>query len=309
MTKPTTQPCANCRCLAIRVPHLLRKLWRGLGALWLVLAVCLPVYCCEVPWHHQPKIDILNVSTLPQKTPRRLVNDRGCGQLCKGELAMEVYHSVWLDATETGRRFGKWTALGHAFQIRELPSRKYRVLHVCECDCGAINLVARDNLRAGRSSCCKSCSLKRFTTHGMSKLPEYRVYSGMIGRCRNPQCPGFSGYGGRGITVCQRWLDSFANFFDDMGPRPTPKHEIDRIDNDGNYEPGNCRWVTRLVNSRNTRQNQYVEYSGKRMTISELSAETGVLYSRLRSRILVLGWPVEDAVSVPRGTKREVFNA
>ena len=86
--------------------------------------------------------------------------------------------------------------------------------------------------------------------HGMSKYPEYLVWKGMKSRCYNPNMDFYMNYGGRGISVCYRWVNSFSNFYEDMGPRPTPKHQIDRIDNDSNYEPGNCRWVTPVENNR-----------------------------------------------------------
>jgi len=96
---------------------------------------------------------------------------------------------------------------------------------------------------------------KELSMHGLSSLPEYGVWSHMKERCNNPQNKSYKNYGGRGIKVCERWEKSFLYFFQDMGKRPSNKHEIDRIDNDGNYEPDNCRWTTRLSNARNKRNN------------------------------------------------------
>ena len=85
-------------------------------------------------------------------------------------------------------------------------------------------------------------------------IPGYNSWCSMKKRCYNPNISDFKNYGGRGIKVCDRWRDSFDNFYEDMGPKPTPDHQIDRIDNDGNYEPGNCRWTTRSENQHNKRQ-------------------------------------------------------
>lgn len=116
-------------------------------------------------------------------------------------------------------------------------------------------------------------------------------------RCRNPNNPRWHQYGGRGIKVCDRW-ESFEAFYEDVGPRPTPEHSLDRIDNDGDYAPENCRWATRDEQNTNKRCNVRVPYNGAHLTIAELSKEVGVPYALLHKRIW-RGWSVERAVSEP----------
>ena len=136
---------------------------------------------------------------------------------------------------------------------------------------------------------------KRGITHGKSEWPEYGVWVAMKTRCEsNPH------YKGRGITVCERWLNSFEAFIEDMGRRPEVGYDLDRKDNDGNYEKSNCRWVTRRINSRNKQNTRYVTYRGKRKRLVELVEESGlsyhVVYGRLR-----LGWSIEDTLRTPVG--------
>ncbi len=121
----------------------------------------------------------------------------------------------------------------------------------------------------------------------------------MIQRCTNPRNASFKHYGGRGIRVCDKWRGSFESFFVAMGPRPTPKHSLDRRDNGGNYEPDNCRWATPEEQQRNTRKNRIVEAFGERKTMTEWSQERGVPIDTLWRRLTVWKWDPERAVSEP----------
>lgn len=120
--------------------------------------------------------------------------------------------------------------------------------------------------------------------HGKYGSPEHRAWSSMIRRCTNPTQRAYKNYGGRGIVVCERWLKSFECFLEDMGRLP-PDHTLDRIDNDGNYEPGNCRWATKTTQANNTRRNHFIEHAGRRQTIAEWAMEIGVKHATLKRRI------------------------
>ena len=126
--------------------------------------------------------------------------------------------------------------------------------------------------------------------------PEYNSWCAMKQRCYYKSNNRYDRYGGRGIVVCDRWKTNFQNFLEDMGKRPSPKHSIDRINNDGNYEPSNCRWASNLEQSNN-RSNRIIDYNGLSLTIREWSSKLGISYKTLRQRIFVYNWPVDKAIN------------
>jgi len=133
-------------------------------------------------------------------------------------------------------------------------------------------------------------------SHGMNKTPIYEIWCGMIKRCSNKNSNSYHNYGGRGISVCDEWL-KFDNFYRDMGDRPE-NASIDRINMNGNYEPGNCRWATRKEQSRNTRSNNLVEFNGETKCLTEWAEQVGVKVATLWNR-LNSGWDIDKALTTP----------
>ena len=180
-------------------------------------------------------------------------------------------------------------------------------LVACQCDCGNVVNVPATYVRTGKRVSC-GCGKNYYSTHGHSKnriiSRTYRAWSNMITRCTrlSEDDKDFKSYQGRGICVCDQWF-SFAAFLQDMGECPSGL-EIDRIDVNGHYEPGNCRWVDNRTQARNKRNNHVVELHGDRMTIAELADRTGIKYRTLMTRIVQLGWTVEMAVTTPVGSAR-----
>lgn len=144
--------------------------------------------------------------------------------------------------------------------------------------------------------------IRPYKMHGLSYAPDFYTWKSMMSRCRDPKNPSYHHYGARGIRVCQRWIESPQAFFDDMGPRPSSRHSLDRIDNDGNYEPGNCRWATPQQQMVNRRVNRHVTHDGVTRTISEWASSVGMSRGVLRHRI-ALGWDFAKALSTPSRRK------
>ena len=186
----------------------------------------------------------------------------------------------------TNQKFGRLTAIQlvgytkHSKQLWEF-----------YCDCGAVTTKAANTVvsdaKKGRSP---GCGCKQFygnrRTHGQHGTPEYIIWKGLRQRCNDTSHISYHNYGGRGIKVCARW-DNFEAFLADMGPRPSPKHTIDRRENDGDYCPGNCFWATRKVQSRNKRTNRLLTHDGQTMTVTDWAAKLGIkrdtLFARLNS--------------------------
>jgi len=195
----------------------------------------------------------------------------------------------------TGHVFGRLTVL--AFDHIKI----HRYLWRCRCSCGNIAIVNTSDLRTGNTQSCGCLQAENRTkatrTHGMRQSCEYHTWLDMNARCSNSRRTDFHNYGGRGIHVCARWRD-FAAFYADMGPRPSPQHTIDRIDNDGPYAPDNCRWATRQEQIVNKRNNHRVTFQGRTLTISQWAAELDLRFSTLLGRFRS-GWSTERALTTP----------
>lgn len=181
---------------------------------------------------------------------------------------------------------------------------------LCKCKCGIVKSVHAHSIRIGESTSCgcfRSELIRiRKTTHGLTNTPTYHCWANMRQRCEDSNCIPYKNYGGRGIKVCDRWLD-FENFLADMGFKPSPMLSIERIDVNGNYEPGNCRWATKLEQANNRRTNVWVEKDGIRLTVAQWEKKLGFSKGLVKMRIRN-GWtPIESVTLAPskRGCRKE----
>lgn len=177
----------------------------------------------------------------------------------------------------SGLKFGRWTV------IRCLGPRNNKLLWECRCDCGNTGSVIGSNLVRGLSVSCGCYRVECNVTHGKARTPEYAVWDAARRRCFKPSDMHYPTYGGRGITMCPEWRNSFQAFYEYMGPRPKG-HSLDRIDNNGNYEPGNVRWATTQVQIRNRRITIRVTHQGETLSLAEWSEKTGIAYGTLVAR-------------------------
>jgi hypothetical protein len=193
-----------------------------------------------------------------------------------------------------GQRFGKWLVLNQGDR-----RANSQVLWLCRCDCGNEREIRGGTLRQGLSKSCGAC-LERTPNlkHGLSRTRGYHVWRQMIDRCENSGNKDFHHYGGRGIEVCARWRNGVEAFITDMG-MPADGLTLDRIDVNGSYEPGNCRWVSHKEQTRNARSNIQLTHEGKTQCLGAWAEELGMKYSTLYGRVVTRGWPADQALTTP----------
>jgi hypothetical protein len=198
-----------------------------------------------------------------------------------------------------GQRFGLLTVIQEVDQGKRNARR-----FLMRCDCGNQKIIPMVNMRIGDTTSCGCVHKKQMSQrnyrHGKRHTSIYHRWLCIKDRCTNPNNKSYKRYGGRGIGICKEWSDSFQAFYDYLGDPPFPKADIDRIDNHGKYEPGNVRWVTRMVNSNNTRQNVRYAWQGQQRTLRELSDMSGIKYQALNDR-LKRGWTMQEAMNIPAG--------
>lgn len=194
------------------------------------------------------------------------------------------------------QRFGRLVVLERA------PNKSHgNTLWRCRCDCGAEVMVQGASLRSGRAVSCGCFAVEQRTTHGMANSLTYTTWAQMKARCLNPEHKSYANYGGRGIQVCREWLE-FGQFFADMGRKPKGA-SLDRIDNDGHYEPGNCRWATNTQQARNRRKTRHYTMDGKTLTRGEWAARYDLSRETLIGR-LNRGWPLRKALTTPPDSRK-----
>lgn len=200
-----------------------------------------------------------------------------------------------------GARFGPFTVLVRG------GADKHGRRWLCSCDyCDETRTLTGTQLRSGKLKSCGclwiAASSAAKITHGEAGYEyltvEYKTWVQMIGRCENPNLERYPQYGGRGISVCARWRHSYETFLADMGRRPSDKCSIDRIDNDGNYEPGNCRWATRREQQNNTSTTRYITFRGQTAPVTTWASRLGVTAASIRQR-LNKGWSVDRTLTEP----------
>ena len=201
-----------------------------------------------------------------------------------------------------GARFGRLIIESQTRTVR------HNRVWLCLCDCGNRKEIIEYNLKSGHTKSCgclsRDSTASRFTEHGKCATPEYWAWSNMIQRCTNPKNKRYKQYGARGITVCEPWRSSFTVFLRDIGQKPSPRHTLERINNDGNYEPSNCKWATYKEQSQNQRFRFLpLTFDNKPITVQEIADLAGIKYSAACAR-LRRGWTIDEVIRIPLGTKR-----
>lgn len=196
---------------------------------------------------------------------------------------------------EEGQKIHRWLVLGTG-----KPDRFHNRRWLCRCDCGTEKQVSGYYLKTGRSRSCGCLRDESVAKHGMCDTRVYKIWEMMNQRCHNPNYDGYENYGGRGIAVCKRWRGpgGFLRFYDHVKDPPSKRHTLDRIDNDGDYKPGNVRWSTLNQQSRNRSNNTRYTVNGETMILADWAKRLGTKPQTICSR-LNSGWGIEAALTVP----------
>ena len=202
----------------------------------------------------------------------------------------------------SGMRFGRLTVLALSHK------KNQRYYWACSCDCGNFCAIAGNKLRNGHTQSCGCYKSYRNSVthfkHGHCKSQklrssEHKTWGSMIQRCHDEKCKSYPRYGGRGIKVCDAWRNDFSVFLNDMKEKPSPSHSIERIDNNGNYEPSNCKWATKLEQANNRRNTYEVEWQGEPIQLKYLCKNLNLPYHTIWQRLERLGWDIEKAINTP----------
>lgn len=196
-----------------------------------------------------------------------------------------------MSSPKIGEKFHMLTFMGHVPGWKENRARVSAFL----CECGVVSFKRMRSVTSGHSKSCGCLQRKTASevrkTHGLTRIsggrrnPIYAAWQQMIRRCTSEKYFQYKDYGGRGISVCERWSSSFSNFISDMGEKPSPEMTIERIDNNGNYCPENCKWATRKEQARNRRSNVMLTFNGKTQCVTDWAEETGTKVTSVRGRI------------------------
>jgi hypothetical protein len=202
-----------------------------------------------------------------------------------------------------GEKFGRLDVIEQAGR-----ERWGNTLWLCRCKCGNVTMVTGSHLRSGNTQSCGCLNNEIITKHGHrtknEKSKTYESWAKIIQRCTNTNNKDYHRYGGRGITICAGWLESFENFLKDMGKSPTKDHSINRIDNDKGYYKENCEWATSEKQARNRRNNLFVTHDGNTRLLIELCEEYNMPYRVVWERIYKLDWSTEKSLTTPTRERR-----
>lgn len=241
------------------------------------------------------------VSTWEQNETSRATRVNGCPAL----NTKSTHDFMPSKNLPVGTRFGKLVILGEATP-KTYPNGHTCSRSVCLCDCGKRKEILNISLKTGKTTSCgcyHSQVMRSRAKHGMNRSnkdrhPIYAAWNNMVRRCTVPTHPGFKYYGGRGITVCERWM-RFENFLEDMRSQWTTGLTLERKDNGIGYFPGNCKWATRAEQMRNMRRNRMISFEGQTLCLSDWAAKLEIPVSTLSSRLHILGWSNERTLTTP----------